>query len=495
MRIAIKILVLFLATQFLSTQFASASDPYQPEPPILRSNYSYEGTTYVVWTNALDQYPSETRTSGYTCNSVQVTCSIFSFGNGLAFGSKGVATLSGDLNQRNIELTVNRILTNVIDSSTAEITSTFYLNSDLVAKPNLLSLHERCCNADFNATYFEFTLSDTNSIASAPPFNIPIAYYLDPYVEGIAASDSNIGTPSFTPGNPFETLVSLRTPVQGESFTAQIGKTMFVNIGIFAADRLQFGPFQSLKPGLRPTISNLKSESDGCSFTLENYNPEFTFFFKDGDVTNSGSSFHIHGIAPGQSVDEYPSASRDGYILINNVSQAFRCIALQSREQIDAANLAIAREAERKQQEVILQNREQLFTNAQSGEKITVESLALAGYGSLGKATTSYLNEIVASEISGNLNPIRLDFLIRKAETYESLINGNSINLNARTLHQLDILPENINSGNLIVSRIGKLPAALRDTPEKIQQFISSQVLIEATRAAKLALRTNRASR
>jgi hypothetical protein len=88
-------------------------------------------------------------------------------------------------------------------------------------------------------------------------------------------------------------------------------------------------------PGLSPNISNLQSESDGCSFNITNYDPNFTYIFKrDNSQVHIDSTGHVRltGQLPGTTIMDYPSAYRDDYEIVNNVSQQFSCTALPDPE-------------------------------------------------------------------------------------------------------------------------------------------------------------------
>ena len=84
-------------------------------------------------------------------------------------------------------------------------------------------------------------------------------------------------------------------------------------------------------PGLSPNISNLQSESDGCSFNITNYDPNFTYGFqRDNSQVQIESTGHVRltGQLPGTAQIDYPSSFRNDYEIVNNVAQKFLCTAL-----------------------------------------------------------------------------------------------------------------------------------------------------------------------
>jgi hypothetical protein len=108
-------------------------------------------------------------------------------------------------------------------------------------------------------------------------------------------------------------------------------------------------------PGLLPNISNLQSESDGCSFNITNYDPNFTYSFKrDNSQVHIESTGHVRltGQSPGTMQGDYPQSYRNDYETMGNGTQIFLCTALpdprilsEQKAKADADAAAVAAKA------------------------------------------------------------------------------------------------------------------------------------------------------
>jgi len=104
-----------------------------------------------------------------------------------------------------------------------------------------------------------------------------------------------------------------------------------VQYGLFKAKYPEVPPKPKLNPGLRVTVSDVKSEVGGCSIQLTPFDSSYRYFFKRSDdfvkIASTGRVY-LFGQTPGSSQDDYPSTEKDGHELINNIDQIFTCTAL-----------------------------------------------------------------------------------------------------------------------------------------------------------------------
>ena len=106
-------------------------------------------------------------------------------------------------------------------------------------------------------------------------------------------------------------------------------------------------PVSNLLPGLRPTMSNLRSVAGGCAFYIDNYNPEFNWYAKGViEIDKDGNAFIP--VLNGQSQQHYLSTSRDGYETINAIETLFECVPLTPEPSPTTVPCNAECEAERK---------------------------------------------------------------------------------------------------------------------------------------------------
>lgn len=216
--------------------------------------------------------------------------------------------------------------------------------------------------------------------------------------------------------------------------------------------------FATLKPGLNPQITNLKSEIGGCSLQISNYDSNFTFYFKrlDSEVSISSSGFvRLSGQADGTSREDYPSSSRTGYITKNNTAALFTCIALttetriQLEEEERRESERLAAEEAARQAEIRRQNAINFIVNVQPNGDISINTFRDAGIYSVLPETLSQINAFVislqtadrsnVSLIENRAKELRTEFFFSKLEQDFSYLN--LVNLQFTSLDQ-KIMPE-----------------------------------------------------